>query len=177
MRHAPIAVLVLAAAVFLGAGRQPPTTPGRPNDKTADKSAAQPKWPPFESPPPEMKDLAWLAGTWSVTTTYIGPDGKAYPSQTEATIQPILGGSFLQEQITIPYFKLSMTGFRSYDRFRKVYRFIWLDNIMSLSDIFEGTMDKGDLTVSDVKPGTSSIMPGSPETFLRFTPAPGCDAR
>lgn len=161
-----VSLLTIAAiAVMLSGASQQTTTPGQ----SSQSPSSRPAWPPFESPSQEMNDLAWLAGRWSVTTTYFGPDGKAYPAQTEAVIQPILGGSFLQEQITIPSFKLTMTGLRSYDRFRKVYRFIWLDDIMSLADIFEGTLDKGELTVSNIKAGTSSIMPGGPETFLRFT--------
>lgn len=169
-KHFVVLLLIPAAvaATLLGAGRQVKTT-----EQPVPQPATKPAWPPFESPSQEMKDLAWLAGQWSVTTKYIAPDGKEYPSQTEAVIQPILGGSFLQEQITIPAFKLTMTGFRSYDRFRKVYRFIWLDNIMSLADVFEGTLDKDGLTVSNIKAGTSSIMPGGPETFLRFTQRPG----
>ncbi len=170
MHHRPFVLLLIPvaiAATILGAGQQP-----RAPEPPAPQPAARPAWPPFESPSQEMKDLAWLAGRWSVATRYIGPDGKAYPGQTEAVIEPILGGAFLQEQITIPSFKLTMTGIRSYDRFRKVYRFIWLDNIMSLADIFEGTLDKGELTVNNLKAGTCSIMPGGPETFLRFTQRP-----
>jgi hypothetical protein len=170
--HRPLLALLLIPAALAAATLSQPDKPALDSKPAAEK---KPAWPSFESPSQEMKDLAWLAGDWSVTTTYIGPDGTPYPSKTEATIQPILGGSFLQEQILIPGFKLSMTGLRSYDRFRKVYRFIWLDNIMSLADVFEGTLDKTDLTVSNLKAGTSSIMPGSPETFLRFTQRPGPD--
>lgn len=173
--------LLSAVPVFIAFAPQSPegnsaqsTQPAAPIAEPG-KPTSKPAWPPFETPPQEMKDLAWLAGKWSVTTKYIGPDGKVHPGETEALIEPMLGGSFLREEITIPSFKLSMTGFRSFDRFRKVYRFIWLDNIMSLADIFEGTMRQGDVTVSNVKAGTSSIMPGAPENLLRFTQHPGAD--
>ncbi|MCG3128619.1 MAG: hypothetical protein CHACPFDD_03508 [Phycisphaerae bacterium] len=168
----PILMFTMIAAAAQSTGGAKQDAPVAPKPTQAGPTS-RPAWPPFAAPPQEMEDLAWLAGKWKVTTRYIGPDGKEYPGQTEATIAPMLGGSFLREEITIPAFKLSMSGFRSYDRFRKVYRFVWLDSIMSLTDVFEGTRQGDDLTVSNVKPGTSSIMPGAPESFLRFTQRPG----
>lgn len=165
-RHRGLLALVLipgvVAGTLLAGARQPAGHPAEP-------PAAKPAWPPFERPSQEMKDQAWLCGTWDVAITYFGPDGRADPSQTEATIGPVLGGCFLQEQISIPALQLHMTGIRSFDRFRGVYRLVWLDDIMSLADVFEGTMQGEDLTVSNLKAGTSSIMPGAPETFVRFT--------
>lgn len=173
MQSLPRSFVLMLIPIALAAAPAGPAPQTSDAGHAAQLAASKPAWPPFESPSPEMKDLAWLAGRWSVTTTYFGPDGKAYPSQTEAVIEPMLSGCFLLEQITIPAFKLTMTGIRSYDRFRKVYRFIWLDSVMSLADIFEGTLDQSDLTVSNVKAGTCSMMPGGPETYLRFTQRPG----
>lgn len=165
-----ISVTVLTTTIFCSAIAA--------GDWTGDKKAPDPVAGCGTGPTEQMRAMAWLSGRWTVTTKYCAPGGQVFSNQTESTIEPMLDGSFLQERLSVPSgkdSKTSLIGIRSYDRFRKVYRVVWFDDTVTLADVYEGLEMEGGLTVSNVKPGTSVTLPGSPETFVRITQKRGTD--
>jgi hypothetical protein len=114
----------------------------------------------FRLPPSEgMAVLAPLAGEWEVDVETRGSPraelAKAPP--TTSTIQSLLDGNVLEERLTwenqgVP---LSVVRTRTWDRFRKVYRFVEVDDYSSHLNVAEGTFADGQVTVSNEKTGTT----------------------
>lgn len=102
----------------------------------------------------QMKNLSWLIGDWVVVSRMIGPGGEDMSMpDTTSTIESVLDGCMLKESMDMKGagFTMKMTGFRSYDSFRNVYRDVWFDNVMGLADVYEGAMDAdGVITMSNV---------------------------
>ncbi len=124
---------------------------------------------------PQMKSMSDLAGTWNVTMTYYFPGGKSFKKDTESVIEPMLGGSFLQERITVPAgpaLDNHMIGIRSFDRFHNVYRIVWLDDVITLADVFEGDATPDGLVVSNLKTNTAGSFGGKP-SVMRITQKAG----
>lgn len=122
-----------------------------------------------------MKAMAWLEGRWDVTMTYFSEGKPVFTAKTSSIIEPLLGGGFLQERITVPAgpgLNNAMVGVRSYDRYRRVFRLVWLDEVTTLSDIYEGAAHDGGFVVSNIRSGTSGIFAGR-ETFLRIAQKAG----
>jgi hypothetical protein len=162
--------MALTAAWALGPEKDAPspTTPG----KTGEVQECG------TGPLKEVRELAWMAGRWDVKTIYFAPDGKEYVTPTESVIEPMLGGSFLQERITVPAgaaTTVSLVGVRSFDRFRGTYRFVWFDDMVTLADVYEGAAHDGAIVVTNVKSGTSYAPKGEPETFVRITQRRGAN--
>lgn len=121
--------------------------------------------------PPEMGRLATLAGEWEVDFESRGdPNGSFTRLQTTSTITTLLNGAFLQERVSMPTPKgrpIELIGIWSYDRFRSVYRFAWLDDTYTLFDVHEGTWEGQALVVSNVRARTTLLM-GGQEIFSRM---------
>lgn len=167
---APIVALLATGVAAAPAG----TTEAAPTPKA---EASKPK-NPFEfgtGVTSQMKAMSWIAGTWDVTMTYYFPGGQSFKKSTASTIEPMLGGSFFREQITVPAgptMDNHMIGIRSYDRFRNVYRIVWCDDVITLVDVFEGTSTDGGFTVSNVKTDTAGTFAGK-RSFMRITQKAG----
>jgi len=176
-------VALLAAVVATGpaATTEPPgtTEPAGTTEPTPAPKAEATRPPnPFvfgTGVTPQMKAMSWLEGKWNVSMTYQFPGGQSFKKDTESTIEPMLGGSFYREEITVPAgptIDNHMIGIRSYDRFRDVYRLVWFDDVITLADVFEGGPSEGGFTVSNVKPGTAGIFAGK-QNSLRITQKAG----
>lgn len=165
-RAARIGMAFVAVAVVgvgsLVKGGDPPKPPASPFAHGAGVTAA-------------MKEVSWLEGTWDVTMAYFAPDGRSFTSKTESVIEPMLGGSFLQERITVPAgpgLDNAMVGIRSFDRFRNVYRVVWCDSVITLADVYEGVAFEGGFRVDNVKTNTPGVFAGR-ESYMRITQKPG----
>lgn len=173
MNRRAIAGWIVAAIASAGAIlAQEPTRQDKPASKPASSQAAPSRMDPADP----IKALAWQVGSWSVAMTYFGPTGQSFTIATESTIESILEGHFIRERIAVPWgptLTIHLEGTRSFDRFRGVYRAVWFDDFMGLADIFEGPPTGPEFSVSNLKAGTSSILPPRPETFLRITTKPG----
>jgi hypothetical protein len=178
MRRAKIAATAAGVgllAMAAGLGRAQPE--GTRAEAGGEKRAQPPS--PFghgTGPTDAMKSMAWIEGTWRVTLTYFGPSGPVYTGQAEAVIEPMLGGGFWRERITVPAgsgLMNPMEGVRSFDRYRKVVRVVWFDTVTTLADVFEGEVDGGGgFVASNVKSGTTGIF-GGREANMRITQQPG----
>ncbi|MFN0132432.1 MAG: hypothetical protein ACKVW3_07880 [Phycisphaerales bacterium] len=172
MRTVALMVAIFVAGLWCerAAAQAPDATPQEPKKEAA--SAAVPR---SMGVPDEITSLRTLIGSWNVAMTYYSPIGQPFKIASEAIIEPTLSGNFLRERLVVPWgpLRIELECTRSFDRFQSVYRFVWFDDFMSLADVFEGTATAGIITVSNVRVGTSSRLPGQPETFLRITQKPG----
>lgn len=133
-------------------------------DEVKPKKAVDPK-NPFSlgtGPLDEIKALSWMAGKWTIKVRYFAPDGKTYDSETDAVIEPVLNGSFLQERMAAPMgaMKNNLIGMRSFDRFKGVYRLVWFDEFITLADVYEGPATETGFSVTNVKSDTSAVWQG-----------------
>ncbi len=161
---------LLAGLTAVGAWQPPAPAP----------PARKASWPECGTGPlPQVRDLEWMAGSWNVTVKWFAPppSDKSFDFPTESLIEPVLGGTFLQERIIVPLGQMrnDMIGLRSFDRFRGVYRIVWLDEISTLADIYEGTATDGSIVVTNLKSGTAYVGADGVDTFLRITQRPGAD--
>jgi hypothetical protein len=122
----------------------------------------------FEMPlPAGMEPLRGLAGSWRVS--YEGRPNPGIPfvetGELTTEIVPSYRGALLEEKLHYPVFGTPrrLTRWRSWDRFREVYRVVLFDSLTGLIDVLEGGFKDGRLTVSDVATGTSSSIHG--QTF------------
>lgn len=163
MRVVPIACcvgLVAIAGVAVGSREHVAEPPSKPNPFAHGTGVT-----------PQMKSMGWLAGTWKVQMTYHFPGGKTFEKETESVIEPLLGGAFLQERISVPAgpnLDNPMVGIRSFDRFRDTYRVVWLDSVITIADVFEGSATGDGFQVSNLKTNTAGVFNGSPAT-MRIT--------
>lgn len=175
-------VIVPACAIGLALVAAAGVAGGRADPDNQPASAKLAPWPECGTGPLEqMKSLAWMEGKWDMTITWYEPApgtrSMAMPP-TEAIIEPVFAGSFLQEKVTVPYGKINtaLIGMRSFDRFRGVYRLVWFDDQATLADIYEGTpAQDGTIAMSNVKSGTSFKPDEKTESFGRITQRPGPD--
>ena len=114
--------------------------------------------------PAEMQPIAALAGTWEVDfEARQGPDEPFMNYQTTSKIEPILDGAFVQEVISQPMRKgppIRLIGIWGYDRYRKVYRFAWLDDTFAMFDVHEGQWRNGALVVNNLLAATALPIEG-----------------
>jgi hypothetical protein len=113
----------------------------------------------FALPPSEgMAVLAPLAGDWQVEIeTRSGPRAEFTKTQSTSTIRWLVEGNVLEERLTwenqgIPS---SVVRTRNWDRFRKVYRFVEVDDFAGYLNVQEGALADGQVTVSNEKTGTT----------------------
>ena len=109
--------------------------------------------------PPQIRRLHSLIGEWDVKFESRGsPDEEFVSHQITSRIVPILGGAFLQEQLSIPASggtPVELLGILGYDRYRDVYRFTWLDDKYAIFDVHEGNWDGEALVVDNLRAGTT----------------------
>ncbi|MDC6366681.1 MULTISPECIES: hypothetical protein [Flavobacteriaceae] len=125
--------------------------------------------PGFEAgKPEEMNKLAFLKGKWNInlkwTNDVTQPKDKWLSAgMSKSEFLDYYEGTFLQEKsLGFPLGKTGHEGFTnweynsvfSYDRFQKKYRCIAFDNIMGLTDIYEGNFNGENLVLTNAKTST-----------------------
>ena len=122
----------------------------------------------------EIDKLKFLEGDWDIKLLYTVEKYKKDPkwlpyATTESKFISLFNGSFYKEIAAGFPIQPEHEGFKaweyetmiSYDRYNKVYRFIFSDNILALSDIYEGNFitnenDDSELIVSNLNTSTRS---------------------
>lgn len=103
--------------------------------------------------PAGMEPLQDLAGTWDVEIrTPAIPGRPLLKTRATSVIEGLQRGAILEERISYISggFAWNVEKFLSYDRFRRVYRMVRVDNFTSYADILEGSITEGRLEVSNV---------------------------
>lgn len=124
--------LVVAAAVFA----------------KDDKPAAEGQMPEM-GPPKEIKNCAWLIGTWDAAAQMrMSPDAEFAPGTAVATYEYILDGSAIAMTYVQPMGGMEFKGYgvETFDRETGKWQMTWLDNMSARQEMFVGDR-KGSGTV------------------------------
>jgi hypothetical protein len=104
------------------------------------------KWQEAMTPGPAHKTLAGMEGTWDaeVKSWMGGPGAPPTVSKATSTIKMVLGGRYLQEEVSgqmmdQPFNGMGITG---YDNLNKKYISFWIDNMGTGMSTMDGTMDQ-----------------------------------
>jgi hypothetical protein len=124
--------------------------------------------------PMEMTPLSFLPGDWRVALfTPVDPteaEPRWQPWDTTASrFEAIYGGAFVREigdGFPIGSSSIGADGFDrrayqatfSWDRFQRLYRVTYIDNITGLLDIYQGPLDDGQLIVTNLHTGTYNTL-------------------
>ena len=115
--------------------------------------------------------LETTAGEWDVEV--VEASGATYSGRAVVTV--VQDGKAQHEIITLPSSPMkpgspiSIMGIRSYDRFRKVYRFAYHDSLTGLLDVYEGNVEGGQLVLTNLATGTSLKLPDGREAHTRLS--------
>ena len=121
----------------------------------AEKHAMMEKMQQLGSPSEGHKALEPLVGRWTYTATFLmTPDAQPQSMAGIAVNTLILGGRFLQEEITGPAQAEGQPpfkglGFTGYDNLRNEYQTIWFDNMNTSMMRGNGKFDAASKTLSD----------------------------
>jgi hypothetical protein len=98
------------------------------------------------SPGPEHKALSVLEGDWNVESRFLmaGPDAPPTVSKGTAKKHWILGGRFMQEELSAEFMQKPFqgVGLTGYDNIKKKYVGAWMDSMGTSLSSMEGTADK-----------------------------------
>ena len=117
----------------------------------AQESADEQQMPPM-GPPPEMQQIAWLAGDWDVHMKMgMNPDTTTWESTTgTCSYSYILDGAAMQlnyegTAMGVPFLG---TGLQCYDRETKMWQMTWTDNMSARITLYTGTVTDGNSVVT-----------------------------
>ena len=109
--------------------------------------------------PPQIRKLHSLSGDWRVEFETRSSLNESFNlHHITSRIDPILGGAFLQEHLSIPASggtQVELLGILGYDRYREIYRFAWLDDKYAIFDVHEGNWDGDALVVDNLRSRTT----------------------
>ena len=121
--------------------------------------------PPKPRVSTEMLRLADLVGEWNVEFESRNSADEPFTSlRTTSLIEPLLGGAFVQERLTLPTPRgrsIELVGIWGFDRFRSMYRFAWLDDMYKLFDVHEGNWSDEVLVVDNTRARTTLLFEGT----------------
>lgn len=99
---------------------------------------------PVMGPPPQMKEIAGMAGVWTVAFDYkLDPMAEEWTStQALATIKNVLDGAAQQMDYSgeIMGTKFNGIGFTTYDRETAMWQNSWVDNLTGRISLYTGEM-------------------------------------
>ncbi len=108
-----------------------------------DAKTAQPQGMPSMGPPEEMKQLAYLIGTWDYTMKMkMNPaDTMWMDSKGTVKYEQVYGGAALQSTTQDQGMGMPFTGggFVCYDRETKKWQMSWIDNMSARLSLYTGT--------------------------------------
>ena len=116
--------------------------------------------PSLAAPGPEHKPLQKLVGNWELSME--GSEKKG-----TARIKSLWDGRFVTEEVTLPFggFTLEWNGIYGYDKHKKKYTAVWVDNMDTNTESGEGDIDK-EGKVLTLKGQHEDPRSGQMETFL-----------
>lgn len=104
------------------------------------------RWQDAMTPGDAHKVLEQFVGSWETesSTWMEGPDKAPSVSKGTAEVKWVLGGRFLQQEMTGEMMGMPMSGigFSGYDNFKKKYNSFWIDNTATAIYTSEGTINK-----------------------------------
>lgn len=121
------------------------------NVMTAEQQAMMAEWMKYAAPDEHHKALEPLVGKWDVAVrSWMSPDAPVTESRGASESRWILGGRFVQEDMKgdmggAPYNGLAFLG---YDRIRKEYLSVWMDDMSTAPLITRGRMDSSGKTLT-----------------------------
>jgi hypothetical protein len=137
-RFSALALLVSAIALPVGqAGAQEGQTP--------EMQKMMETYAKYATPGEHHQLLDPLVGNWEATTSWrMEPDAEPQTSQATSECMWILGGRYLQENVTGEmdgnvFHGIGITG---YDNFRGKYFSFWIDEMATSYMVSEGTVDE-----------------------------------
>lgn len=139
--------LAIALALMLCASAQAADTKADPKKDEMMKQFMQ-----YATPGEAHKTLAAQAGKWNFTQTmWETPDSAPMISQGKSTMKMIMGGRYLQQEISskamgMPFSGLGFTGFNN---LTQKYETLWLDNFSTGMMHGEGAYDAAAKVLSD----------------------------
>ena len=141
-----MAAMILSAAATCGQGatQQKPATPAEPTQAEMQAMAEA------ATPGPVHTKLMKLAGEYSVTMKFFSdPRAEPIESSGTATLKPILGGRFLEEENSGDSFGQPYSGERiyGYNKGSKQYEAIWIYTGSTAFLVLNGTSDDDGKTV------------------------------
>jgi Protein of unknown function (DUF1579) len=112
------------------------------------------------APGPEHKPLQKLVGTWELSME--GSEKKG-----TARVKSLWDGRFVSEEVTLPLggFTLEWNGIYGYDKHKKKYTAVWVDNMDTNTESGEGDIDK-EGKVLTLKGQHEDPRSGQVETYL-----------
>ena len=113
--------------------------------------------------PPEMKQLAFMVGTWDVVMSMrMSPDEPWTESKAVNTNVMIIDGCALQSEFEAEMMGMQFKGFSTttYNRVTGKWQTTWIDNIGAAVGLYEGDFKDGKFVVSgkDVMPDGKTMV-------------------
>lgn len=123
---------------------------------------------------PEMGRLNGLEGTWKIQPEMYRPKKKEWTPGIPfyASFNRRFDACYLQSDLIMPLAEGSAFHsvlLWSYDKYRKVYRMVALENVVGLIDVFEGVFVGDTLVMDDERSGTSAPNMSGRLEFLRIS--------
>jgi hypothetical protein len=110
------------------------------------------RWTEFMTPGQQHKMLEESVGTWDaeVQMWMKGPSGDPMISKGTSENKMVLGGRYLQQDVTAEMMgqPFTGTGFTGYDNFKKKFVSFWIDNMGTGMSTMDGVLDKGGKSVT-----------------------------
>jgi hypothetical protein len=150
------AALALGAGAGLAQKGQQAAKPAAASQTAEAGKAAAPAnpneaWMKMNEPGEPHKLLAGMAGDWNLEVkTWTAPGAPPSVSRATSTGKMVLGGRFLQEEVTGTMMDTPFTGmsFTGYDNIKQKYVATWMDNMTTGIFKSEGTYDPAAKTVT-----------------------------
>jgi len=128
-----------------------------------------PEWMKYTKPGDGHKVLSDLTGRWNFTMKWWNaPNTKAEESKGTSTGKMILGGRFLQHDVTSkamgqPFNGMGITGF---DSFRNEYQSTWMDTMSTHMMTSSGSYDPNGKTIKETG-NMTDVMSGMKDRWFR----------
>jgi len=125
---------------------------------------------PPTGPPEQMKEIAFLVGTWDVAMSMIinptKPD-EWTDEPGEVTYYYVAGGSALAIDYTSSFMGMDFHGFglQAYDREKKEWQMTWTDNFAARIIIYTGQRANGETVVTGMELTGGKAVPSRITTF------------
>ncbi|MDJ0644499.1 MAG: DUF1579 family protein [Flavobacteriaceae bacterium] len=114
-------------------------------------------------PAPELEKLSFLIGNWNVQPFFREKETDQWTKGRQSTskITLAMDEGFIKEESMVYFVDVPWKGlsFRGYDKFSKTFRMVYLDNIWTLLDVYEGFFEGEKLIFSNERSGTHYIVP------------------
>lgn len=138
-----------------------------PTDKPVTGNA--PEWMKYTKPGEGQKMLSELTGRWNYTMKWWNTkDAKPEESKGTSTAKMILGGRFIQHDVTSkvmgqPFNGMGITG---WDAFRNEYQSMWIDSMSTSMMTSAGTYDANTKTLKETG-NMTDVMAGMKDRWFR----------